>query len=188
MAKISGKNGAANAGSRCINVPNMITIIPISSSLYSSSITPHSVQRWHTQSSPILNELCFRSVCDCCRTLASSSSSASESSRLGSVGAHAPANCVRLSGMDCESTAKGPIFRRRCRCVRYDSSLPMIFVLSCFVSCPRWCGMPVMCWSSDWCWFGGDSRATCLMSRRGDVVRLSRVLPRLWSKVKGRHV
>ena len=43
--KISGKNGAAMAASRCMNVPNAITMIPISSSLYSSNKTPHSEQR-----------------------------------------------------------------------------------------------------------------------------------------------
>lgn len=42
VVKISGKNGAASAGSRCINVPSVMTIIPISSSLYSSNRTPHS--------------------------------------------------------------------------------------------------------------------------------------------------
>lgn len=59
VVKISGKNGAANVASRCINVPKQITIIPISSSLYSSSIAPHSEQRLQTASSPIRFELYF---------------------------------------------------------------------------------------------------------------------------------
>lgn len=48
MVKISGKNGAAMAGSRCINVPSITMSRPISSSVYSSNNAPHSEQRSHT--------------------------------------------------------------------------------------------------------------------------------------------
>lgn len=49
--RISGKNGAANDGSRWMNVFKIVIIIPISSSLYSSISAPQSEQRWQILSS-----------------------------------------------------------------------------------------------------------------------------------------
>lgn len=51
IVRISGKNGAANAGSRWINVFRMVIMIPISSSPYSSISAPQSEQRWQILSS-----------------------------------------------------------------------------------------------------------------------------------------
>lgn len=45
MVSISGRKGAAMAGSRCIKVPSMTINMPISSSVYSSMTAPQSEQR-----------------------------------------------------------------------------------------------------------------------------------------------
>lgn len=52
VLSISGNNGAANAGSLCINVPNTTMHSPNSSSLYSSRTAPHSEHLQKVSSMP----------------------------------------------------------------------------------------------------------------------------------------
>ena len=55
--RISGKSGATNEGSWCINVPRIVIHWPISSSLYSSFGIPHFVHLSVTASSPTIGSM-----------------------------------------------------------------------------------------------------------------------------------